>query len=117
MHELEQLEHSLWDTTTRFDRNAMETLFADDFFEFGRSGRRYTRSEMLFDEKDRLPIRATLHNLTYTHLNDDLVLVTYQSQVGEAGAQEWANRSSIWDKRSGKWQLRFHQGTPTEALT
>jgi hypothetical protein len=36
---LERLEEELWREATRFDRARMNDVFADDFFEFGRSGR------------------------------------------------------------------------------
>jgi hypothetical protein len=115
-HALPALEHSLWRAETRFDRALMEATFAPDFHEFGRSGRRYTRDEMLFDAKDAEEIDATLHDLKVTDLAPGLALVTYISEVRYDPA-EWANRASIWDRSSGRWQLRFHQGTPCKALT
>ena len=36
---LERLEEELWRQDTRFDRQRMNELIADDFFGFGRSGR------------------------------------------------------------------------------
>jgi hypothetical protein len=29
----------------------------------------------------------------------------------ESGRRETALRSSVWTKRSGRWLVRFHQGT------
>lgn len=113
--DLPSLEHSLWRAETRFDRALMGATFAPDFFEFGRSGRRYTREEMLFDQADRQEIDATLHNLTTHALSPGLALVTYISEVRFPDGTEWANRSSIWDRSSGRWLLHFHQGTPCEA--
>jgi len=46
---LESLEEELWTAQTRYDLQRMGELFADDFFEFGRSGRVYGRSELLMD--------------------------------------------------------------------
>jgi hypothetical protein len=43
------LEETLWRAETRGDRALMDATFADDFFEFGRSGRVWTQDEMLFD--------------------------------------------------------------------
>jgi hypothetical protein len=109
--QLPALEHSLWAEDTRFDRALMDRTFAPDFFEFGRSGRRYTRDEMLFGPLDTQEIDATLHNLALHPLAQDVVLVTYQSEAHYPEGTEWGNRSSIWDRSSGAWQLRFHQGT------
>lgn len=114
-HPLAALEHSLWQSETRHDRALMDQTFAHDFREFGRSGRRYSREDLL-PEGAAQPIDATLHALAVTDLSDTLALVTYVSQVRRPTGPEWANRASLWDRASGRWQLRFHQGTPCEAL-
>lgn len=114
-HPLHPLELSLWRAETRFNRALMEATFAPDFFELGRSGRRYTRDELLPDGTETGSIDATLHDLTTRALSSDLALVTYISEVRTPTGTEWANRSSIWDRSSGRWQIRFHQGTPCEA--
>ena len=44
---LRDLEESLWRSETRFNLEHQETVFAPDFFEFGRSGRMYTREQMI----------------------------------------------------------------------
>jgi hypothetical protein len=115
-HPLIALEHNLWRTDTRYDRALMNATFAPDFREFGRSGRRYTRDDMLLDAVDAEAIDATLHGLTVTEITDGVALVTYISQVRHPDGTEWANRSSLWHLTAGRWQLRFHQGTPCEAL-
>lgn len=111
---LRTLELSLWRAETRFDRALMAATFAPDFFEFGRSGRRYARDELLPDGTEGDQIDATLHDLTTHTLSSDLALVTYISEVRRPEGTDWANRSSLWDRSSGRWQLRFHQGTPCE---
>ena len=45
--ELIELEHALWRAETRFDDEFMERILADDFGEFGRSGRVYARADTL----------------------------------------------------------------------
>jgi hypothetical protein len=95
----------------------MDATLAPDAVEFGRSGRRYTRADLLPEANDPQAIDASLHDLTVHELSADLALVTYISEVRGQSGTEWANRSSIWDRTSGKWQLRFHQGTPCEAPT
>lgn len=44
---LQRLEEELWRTETRFDVSRMEEIIAEDFFEFGRSGRIYQRADAL----------------------------------------------------------------------
>ena len=113
---LAQLEESLWRSETRFDNNYMERIFATDFFEFGRSGKRYKRSEMLFRVGDFSEIKAKLPFAKFNarYLADDVVQTTYISEVIYDDAVQYANRSSIWTLQSDGWKLRFHQGTPTD---
>ncbi len=114
--EITQLERSLWRSETRFDLRHMERIVAKDFREFGKSGRRYSRKDIITETAEDPQITAVLHNLTCDLVTDDVTLVTYICELDRGGKSEWSNRSSIWQKTSGKWQLHFHQGTPTEAL-
>lgn len=108
--ELIDLEHALWRAETRFDDEFMEGVLADDFGEFGRSGRVYARGETLAVPGES--IDAHLRDLEVDLIADDVALVTYVSEVRHE-ALELSNRSSLWVKRDGRWLLRFHQGTPT----
>jgi hypothetical protein len=112
--DLPALEHTLWQTETRHNRALMEQTFAPDFHEFGRSGRRYTRDALLPNGETET-IDATLHALTVTAISDTIALVSYISELRRPTGPEWSNRSSLWDRASGRWQLRFHQGPPCEA--
>ena len=114
--DISQLEHSLWQTETRYDSDYMERLVSAGFQEFGRSGRRYTRNDIITDTSGDTKIAAVLHNLTCDPVTDDVTLVTYICELDRDGTREWSNRASLWHKASGTWQLHFHQGTPTEAL-
>ena len=111
MTQLYPLELTLWSRDTRFNRAMMDATFAPDFHEFGRSGRRYTREQLLFDAAQVRDIDATLHDFTEHPLSGTITLCTYISEVHTPNGTEWANRASIWDRGSGRWQLRFHQGT------
>jgi hypothetical protein len=90
----------------------MERVFADDFVEFGRSGRVYDRAEIL--AHSRTPIDAVLPLPDYRvrPLSEDIVQITYNSQVTYDGVVRYARRSSIWQRTATGWRLRFHQGTP-----
>ena len=112
---LRKLEESLWQQATRCDLAYQEQVFAADFFEFGRSGRVYERSELLMDSDRAWEITAklTLPKFSAKLIAAGLALVTYRSEVRRGKDLELANRTSLWS-RGGKfgWQLRFHQGTP-----
>ena len=89
----------------------MNATFADDCFEFGRSGRVWMRDDMLFDGCPPINIVLPLPHLKITLLNQATALVTYDSIVKGETLQH-AHRSSIWSLIGGQWKLRFHQGTP-----
>lgn len=111
---LQRLEEDLWREETRFDIPYMEQLLAEDFFEFGRSGRVYRREETL--SVPRQPIEATLPlpDFDARLLTADVVQVTYNSAVIYDGVLQKGHRSSIWSRSGPGWVLRFHQGTPYE---
>ena len=110
--ELYNLEQSLWVAKTRFDKGYMDNLLADDFFEFGRSGRTYSREEALAVEGNgEINAKLPLKEFRVTQISEDVCLVTYRSEV-QYGELEVSNRSSVWRNTAGGWRLQFHQGTP-----
>ena len=113
--ELRTLEESLWLTESRFDKNYIEQLFAPDFFEFGCSGRTYNREQLINVARQKIDAKLPLSNFEVHILDAATVLVTYVSEV-KYEMLEKANRSSIWSKTSGGWQIRFHQGTLIKKL-
>jgi hypothetical protein len=109
--QLVELEHALWQAQTRFDNDFMERVLAEDFAEFGRSGRVYARADTLAVTGET--IEAHLRDFRLSMLAEDVALLTYVSEVRHQ-VLDLANRSSIWVRRDSRWQLRFHQGTPTD---
>ena len=108
--QLQRLEEGMWCSETRGDRAWMETQLGPDFFEFGQSGRRYDRSEVLDVEVGEIDAVLPLNDFRCTSLGDSHVLVTYQIEC--YGAR--SNRSSIWRRTDTGWTMEFHQGTPTQ---
>jgi hypothetical protein len=110
---LRVLEESLWCAESRFDENRMAEILAPDFFEFGRSGRAYTREDIIRSSRQDIPSVLPLIDFQARLLANDVAQVTYISHVHYQHGEERAIRSSIWSRRSdGSWKLRFHQGTP-----
>lgn len=89
----------------------MDQRLARDFTEFGGSGRRYTRAQILDLDVGGIHATLPLRDLECRRLGGGVVLVTYQSEVDGLRA----NRSSIWRLTDGGRQMEFHQGTPTSA--
>ena len=109
--QLYELEESLWRAETRFDQSYMDKVLAPDFFEFGRSGKTYSRQECLTAAPQKIDATLPLKNFKMHALDAANALVTYVSEV-KYDEMERANRSSLWTKTSDGWKLRFHQGTP-----
>jgi hypothetical protein len=109
---LERLETSLWETETRFDRALMTKTLAADFVEFGGSGRVWSREQCLDLAQESIAAQIPLENFAVKVIAPDVALITYVSAVATARGGERANRSSLWSRVDGRWQLRFHQGTP-----
>jgi hypothetical protein len=115
---LKALEVELHRDTTRANRSRMDELLHPDFIEFGRSGAVWTRQATLDEfgagggEAPRIHAdRFELHPL-----GDTLSLLTYRSAHVSADGSRHRHtlRSSLWQRSAHGWQMRFHQGTPTE---
>lgn len=102
-------------TVSRADRAFVAATMAPDFLELGRSARRYSRDDILSGMDQQPGVLTRLHHLEARDLTADVTLCTYVSEVRYDRGTGWANRSSIWDRSAGGWQLRFHQGTPIDA--
>ncbi len=110
---MRELEESLWRTETRFDREYVEKIFSPDFVEFGRSGRVYTRQDTLAAPAKPINVRLPLREFQARMISEDVVLVTYISETIDSAPQA-GNRSSLWKRTDGRWQIVFHQGTPVK---
>jgi hypothetical protein len=116
--ELRKVEESLLDTTVRHDRKKMRSMLAENFLEFGSSGRTWTRSsiiELLSQETAFVP--PSIEDFRCAFLSREVALVTYRTVRTDPDSGEVlaSLRSSIWTNESGSWRMRFHQGTRTGA--
>lgn len=112
--EITRLEEAMWRGETRFDLIFQETRFAPDFFEFGRSGRVYSRKQIILSDTGEIKAKLPLEDLSIRLLDEKTAHVTYNSHVEYDGVVEHARRSSIWSRVEEGWVMRFHQGTPYE---
>jgi hypothetical protein len=112
---LNELEEQLLDPAVRRDAALVASLIAEDFLEFGSSGRLFDKTSVLEELKNE-PARppAILSNFAARTLAPEVVLVTYRTtRLDHTGRPiAHAQRSSIWVNREGHWQMTFHQGTP-----
>jgi hypothetical protein len=111
-----ELELRLQKPEVRAEPAAVEALLHPGFSEFGASGRRWGRTELLAALAAEQPAgeqsageepAITATEMTGTRLADDVIHLTYLSQ--RAGRR--ALRSSIWLRTTDGWRVYFHQGT------
>ena len=119
LKQLRDLEVELHQPSVRSSAEHLEALLHDSFTEFGRSGRSYCKADIL----KRLPLETSLQSVwsqdfALLHLADNTALLTYKSaQIDYSGvASRHSLRSSVWLRGKHGWQMRFHQGTPTESF-
>ena len=109
------LEQMLLNPAVRGDRAQVSALLADDFVEFGASGRAWTRDEIiavLANEGETWPPPA-MEDFHCRLIGGRAALVTYRAVRPDpaTGRRTVSLRSSLWTKESGTWKMLFHQGT------
>ncbi|WP_440898078.1 DUF4440 domain-containing protein [Amphibacillus sp. Q70] len=90
-----------------------ETLLADDFIEYGTSGQIYHKQllmDSLTNQNQKGDAGIVISQFHCVQLSTDLVQATYQTKE-PLNKNRVANRSSLWRRYQGQWQMCFHQGT------
>lgn len=107
-------ESSLLDPAVRRDCDRVRELLAEDFVEFGSSGRIWTREQIIDSLASESHSPLALEDFRCRAIAPRVALVTYRSvrTDAETGTRAASNRSSIWIENEGRWRIRFHQGTP-----
>ena len=108
-------ERTLLDPAIRSDRAALDRWLDPEFTEIGKSGRLWTRDEILddlltTDQSDYA--EAELTEPLVRELAPHCNLLTYVVQIGDRRSR----RSSIWRFRDGHWRMAFNQGTPLSSI-
>jgi hypothetical protein len=108
---IRQLEESLLNPEVRSSRAQLKKILADDFFEFGSSGKVLYKEEDISDNGIGI-VKMKLSDFEIHPLSDDIVLATYR--IFNEISDQLSLRSSIWKLNEGVWKMVFHQGTKTE---
>lgn len=114
---LSRLECALHRLVLRTDAAALRALLHEDFLEFGRSGRVYRLADIVAQlGAETVPVEVRATQFELKRLAPDCALLSYRAaHVGANGALcRHTLRASIWQAGPAGWQMRFHQGTPTE---
>jgi hypothetical protein len=106
-----QLEKQLLQPEIRTSPEKLSKLLADEFFEFGSSGNVWYKKDI---GSEGLSVwKMTLYDFEVHILAPDVALTTYR--VIDETRKMHTLRSSIWKFKDGRWQMFFHQGTPTKS--
>jgi hypothetical protein len=113
---LRKLEEAMTRPDIRQCPDELSRLLADDFREFGSSGRTFDKRQIIEALKNQAPVQLWLDEFQVMQLAPDVALVTYHGHCKIAGSDQVSHslRSSIWRNRNGRWEVVFHQGTPTQ---
>ena len=116
--EIRALEERLANPGPGDSKESLAGMFAAEFREFGSSGRIFDAETVLgalggvAQRPSRAPI--SLEGFRTERVAPNVVLATYLARVPAGpGWKPPTLRSSLWCKRDGRWQILFHQGTPT----
>lgn len=116
---LRALEVELHQPEIRSDRRKLDGFLHQRFREFGRSGRAYSKADIL-DEFSGQPQLDRIWSQEFQAelLTEGLALLTYKSAhiTAEGKLERHTIRSSLWQFTEHRWQMLFHQGTPTHAF-
>jgi hypothetical protein len=113
---LRQLEEHLLQPNVRKSAEEVSELLADEFMEFGSSGRIFDKRHIIESLRIEPTARRSLVDFKTSALAPGIVLVTYRAvRQGAPGEQPiYSLRSSIWRLIDGRWQMLFHQGTSSK---
>ena len=95
-------------------RDSFRSMTAEDFWEVGASGRRYSRDYVLdiLEERYSVPHDDAWEAKEFycQELAPALYLLTYTLHQGPRVTR----RSTLWRSTSTGWKIQFHQGTIVE---
>lgn len=106
LDEVVELERSLLRDDVRADAATVAALLHPDWIEVGRSGRLWSRAEML-DAIGPLPGGCELETIEVREVSEGIVRLLWRSSTDEGSAV----RSSWWLREGRQWRQVFHQGT------
>lgn len=111
---IKELELSLLKPEVRSSKEALDKMLADDFVEFGTSGNKYTKADIL----ERLPntlerVEYMISDFSVEMPSEDVAVATFKTDRTTDGKDRViSQRSSHWRKTDKGWQMFFHEATP-----
>ncbi len=111
---IKRLELSLLTPEVRSSPEALDKLLTDDFVEYGASGNKYTKADIL----ERLPLSTEkvayeVGDFSVEMPSEDIAIATFTTvRTTEGKDPVISRRSSHWRKTKKGWQMFFHEATP-----
>jgi hypothetical protein len=105
------LEQQLAQVGRKLSPEDASSLIADDFVEFGSSGKVWSKAEIIAAMSEWSPIERIVEDFGVRELSASVCLVTYKVIGVDRQASPFSLRSSIWRNNGETWQIVFHQGT------
>lgn len=110
---LRELELRLLEPAVRASQEALEDLLDPQFLEYGSSGRRFERVDIVAELAGGASFEYSAEGFEFLALAPDVVQVRYVSSMRQGdGVFRIARRSSLWRRSEAGWRIVFHQGTP-----
>ncbi len=111
------LEQELLSPQARRSREQMDRLLAQEFVEFGSSGRIYDKQSIMHTLTQSESMEDfQIEDFIMVTESDDTALVSYSciARSADGDVTRISNRSSLWKLIDGRWQMAFHQGTSVQ---
>ncbi len=108
---LRALELRLLEPAVRASREELERLLDPQFVEFGASGRRFERGDIVAELANEVAANYRAHDFECIELSPTLAQLRYLSTTVRGGQVLQARRSSLWQRGASGWRMLFHQGT------
>jgi hypothetical protein len=108
-----RLEQQLAQAGGRLSVEDASSLIAEDFVEFGASGKVWSKAEIIAAMSQWTPSDRIVANFRVRELSASVCLITYESIAVTKQRKDPlpSLRSSIWRRTSDRWEIVFHQGT------
>lgn len=106
-HHIYELELALLQPAIRQSPQEMDKLIADEFIEFGRSGKIYNKKDVIQSCSTEETRNFMVEDFKISELSENVILATYKTIENNVASL----RSSIWKLFDHQWKIVFHQGT------
>jgi hypothetical protein len=111
-YHLQRLEEDLLQPHIRRDPQLVASYLADDFREFGASGRIYNREQILTELAAETSFQPpAILDFAVQATGPNWALVTFRTVRQSGAAPRIVLRSSLWVQSDTGWRVLFHQGT------